>query len=183
MHKEVALVEIERGVGVGLSDVDVQIDLVGCRGNVIPVDKIVPHAKFPIPGNVVAQNDTGFGHGGETVTRSRHLVGRVALNRVVMRYAPNQEPALAGVSLEVSPGEIVALAGPNGSGKSTILKLVMDLYRPQAGTVMIDGIDVRQLNPHDLRRSIGYMPQETELFSGTVGDNLRLANPIAGTRR
>ncbi len=122
------------------------------------------------------------GRGGETVTRSRHLVGRVALNRVVMRYAPNQEPALAGISLEVSPGEIVALAGPNGSGKSTILKLVMDLYRPQAGTVMIDGIDVRQLNPHDLRRSIGYMPQDTELFSGTIGDNLRLANPIADER-
>lgn len=124
-------------------------------------------------------SETQIKTSGETVAQDRDFEGRVAFSRVVMRYTANHEPALAGVSFEINPGEIVAIVGANGSGKSTILKLVADLYKPQAGTVFIDGVDTRQLNVLDLRQSIGYMPQKADLFSGTIVENLKIANPIA----
>ena len=115
----------------------------------------------------------------ETVTRGRNFEGRVTFGNVVLRYHPNHEPALAGVNFDIKPGEIVAIAGANGSGKSSILKLIADLYQPQAGAVFIDGVDTRQINLLDLRQGIAYLPQQTDLFSGTIAENLRLANPIA----
>ncbi len=116
---------------------------------------------------------------GETVARERQFEGQVTFKRVVIRYAANQEPALAGVSFDIKPGEVVAIVGPNGCGKSTILKLVADLYQAQAGTVLIDGVDTRQLNMTDLRQALGYLPQKSDLFSGTVIENLTVSNPIA----
>jgi len=98
---------------------------------------------------------------------------------VSMRYAPQAEPALLGVNLVVEPGEIVAITGPSGSGKSTLLKHVAGLYEPQAGMITIDGLDVRQLDPSELRHSIGYVPQVCNLFHGTVAQNLRLGSPMA----
>jgi ATP-binding cassette, subfamily C, bacterial LapB len=116
---------------------------------------------------------------GETVARDRQFDGRITFSRVVIRYAANQEPALAGVSFDVKPGEVVALVGPNGCGKSTVLKLIADLYQPQAGTVKIDGVDTRQLNMADLRQALGYLPQQADLFSGTIIENLTVSNPTA----
>ncbi len=115
----------------------------------------------------------------ETVTRGREFKGRVTFANVVLRYRPNHEPALAGVTFDIQPGEVVAIAGSNGSGKSSILKLIADLYQPQAGALFIDGVDTRQINLLDLRQGIAYLPQQTDLFSGTIAENLRLANPIA----
>ncbi len=115
----------------------------------------------------------------DNLTRSRRFDGRITFSNVVIRYQPNHDPALAGVSFDIKPGEIVAIAGANGSGKSSILKLIADLYQPQAGAVFIDGVDTRQINTIDLRQSIDYLPQQTDLFSGTIAENLRLANPIA----
>jgi ABC-type bacteriocin/lantibiotic exporter with double-glycine peptidase domain len=100
-------------------------------------------------------------------------------NRVVQRYAPHHEPAVAGASFDIRPGEIVAISGGNGSGKSSILKLVASLYQPQAGAVLIDGVDTRQINPLDLRQAIAYLPQHADLFDGTLADNLRFVNPAA----
>lgn len=114
-----------------------------------------------------------------TVTEGSRFKGRISFSNVMLRYAPNHDPALSGVSFDIKPGEIVAIAGANGSGKSSILKLVADLYQPQSGAVFIDGVDTRQINTIDLRHSIAYLPQQTDLFSGTVAENLRLANPIA----
>lgn len=107
------------------------------------------------------------------------LSGRLSLNNVSLRYHPDGDPAVLGVSFQVEPGEIVALIGPNGCGKSTVLKLLLGLYRPQTGAVQLDNIDIRQLDPIELRRSIAYVPQQPEMFFGTVAQNLRLVRPIA----
>ena len=84
-----------------------------------------------------------------------------------------------GVTFAVEPGEVVAITGPNGSGKSTLVNLAAGLYQPTMGTITIDGIDVRQIDPVDLRQNIALVPQTTELSYGTIAQNLRLAEPTA----
>ncbi|MGE0652984.1 MAG: peptidase domain-containing ABC transporter, partial [Alphaproteobacteria bacterium] len=110
----------------------------------------------------------------------RPFRGRIQFHNVSMRYTPTAEPALLGINFAVQPGEIVAITGGSGSGKSTLLKHVAGLYSPQAGVVTIDGLDIRQLDVGELRHSIGYVPQACNLFHGTVAQNLRLGNPMAG---
>jgi len=112
-------------------------------------------------------------------THGRRFAGRIAFQRVVLRYAAHHEPAIGGVSFDIKPGQVVAVTGGNGCGKSSVLKLVAGVYRPQIGAVLIDGVDSRQINPIDLRQSIAYLPQQSDLFSGTLADNLRLARPTA----
>lgn len=109
----------------------------------------------------------------------RSYQGRIAFNGVVYRHTPDSDPALAGVSFSVEPGEVVAIVGPNGAGKSTIVNLAAGLYRAQMGSVMIDGIDVRQTDTIDIRQNIGLVPQTSELLYGTVSQNLRLIMPWA----
>ncbi|MEM1399707.1 MAG: ATP-binding cassette domain-containing protein, partial [Pseudomonadota bacterium] len=110
---------------------------------------------------------------------TRSIQGRVNLNRVSFRYAADADPALLGVSLDVEPGELVALTGSNGSGKSTVLKLIAGLYMPQGGTLAVDGTDIRQIDPLELRRIIAYVQQVPALFHGTIAQNLRMADPTA----
>ena len=124
-------------------------------------------------------SETGADSLRPSAARGRHFAGRITFNRVVQRYAPHHEPAVAGASFDIRPGEIVAISGGNGSGKSSILKLVASLYQPQAGAVLIDGVDTRQINPLDLRQAIAYLPQHADLFDGTLADNLRFVNPAA----
>ena len=116
---------------------------------------------------------------GQVTERHRNFTGRIAFHRLSLRYTPQGEPALLGVELTVEPGQVVAITGNNGSGKSTVLKLVAGLYQPQAGAVLIDGIDIRQLDCAELRDAIAYVPQTCHLFHGTIGQNLRLADPTA----
>lgn len=125
------------------------------------------------------QSETQTRSSGETIARDRKFEGRISFERVVLRYTANTEPALAGVSFNIEPGEVVAIIGSNGSGKSTILKLIANLYKPQAGMIKIDDIDTRQLNLLDLRNSIGYLPQHPELFAGTIEENLKVSSPVA----
>lgn len=108
--------------------------------------------------------------------------GRVTFNRVTLRYSADTEPSALGVSFEIQPGSIVAIKGGNGSGKSTILKLILGLYQPQSGNVRIDGIDIRQYDPIALRQAISYIPQNVDLFSGTIRENLQFINPLATDR-
>jgi ATP-binding cassette subfamily C protein/ATP-binding cassette subfamily C protein LapB len=105
--------------------------------------------------------------------------GKVSMNNVSLRYSPEADPAVLGVALQAEPGEVVAIVGPNGSGKSSILKLVLGMYRPQTGAILIDDIDIRQLDAIELRRLIAYVPQQPEMYFGTVAQNLRLARPEA----
>ena len=109
----------------------------------------------------------------------RSLQGKVDFGRVSFRYSPTVDPALVGVSASIQPGQIVAITGKNGSGKSSMIKLLMGLYQPQAGSILIDDIDIRQLDPIELRRLIGYAPQEPQFFRATIAQNLRLARPDA----
>src|SRR5690606_16599476 len=105
--------------------------------------------------------------------------GAVALEDVSFTYPGRDAPALDGVSLVAEPGSVVAVVGPSGAGKSTLLSLLLRFVDPTAGRVTLDGVDLRRLDPAELRSHLAYVPQETFLFSGSVADNLRLARPDA----
>ncbi|MGB0126150.1 MAG: type I secretion system permease/ATPase [Rhodocyclaceae bacterium] len=108
-----------------------------------------------------------------------HVRGDIEFREVHFAY-PNQESeALRGVSFRIAAGEHVALIGRVGSGKSTLQKLMLGLYEPSDGAVRIDGIDVRQLDPAELRRHVGYVPQDANLFYGTLRENIALGKSFA----
>ncbi|GEK49149.1 type I secretion system permease/ATPase [Bisbaumannia pacifica] len=108
----------------------------------------------------------------------RHLIsrpvirGEIAFDKVSFRYPEEAQDALRDVSLKITAGEKVALLGRIGSGKSTLDKLILGLYQPTAGAVSVDGVDIRQWDPMDLRRHIGYVPQDISLFFGSLRDNI-----------
>ncbi|TFI59561.1 type I secretion system permease/ATPase [Sphingomonas parva] len=104
----------------------------------------------------------------------RDLKGRIEFRNVSFRYPGAPEKALDEVSFTIEPGEHVALLGRVGSGKSTIARLVLGLYPPEDGLVMIDGSDIRQLDPLDLRANIGVALQESVLLTGSVRENIVL---------
>jgi ABC-type bacteriocin/lantibiotic exporter with double-glycine peptidase domain len=114
--------------------------------------------------------------------RLSKIRGRVSFLNVGIRYSMDSDPLLAGLSFEAMPGDIVAVTGANGTGKTSILKMIKGMYTPQAGSIRIDGFDIRQLDPVDLRRRIAYIPQETSFFHGTIAENLRFANPLVTDR-
>jgi ATP-binding cassette subfamily C protein LapB len=115
---------------------------------------------------------------GRYVMRNRPK-GDIEFDSVSFAYPGNARPALDKVSFRIAQGERVALIGRIGSGKSTIEKLVLGLYRPTAGTIRFDGIDSRQIDPAEIRASIGYLGQEPTLFYGTLRDNIAIAAPHA----
>ena len=109
-----------------------------------------------------------------------HLSGEIRFDDVHFRY-PNTvgDEALEGIDLTVAPGETVALVGETGAGKSTIVKLVSRFYDPTAGSVQVDGIDLRDIDLGQFRRQIGIVPQEAFLFTGTLRDNIAYGRPDA----
>lgn len=118
--------------------------------------------------------------GSATSVRRTWLKGAIELRDVSFRYPGKRQPALAGVSLRIEPGERVGIIGRVGSGKSSIARLVMGLYQPDEGQVLIDGADLRQLHPDDLRANIGAVLQDVTLFSGSIRDNITLTDPVLG---
>jgi len=104
------------------------------------------------------------------------LRGEIEFRHVSFSYPHAQQQTLNDLSFRVQPGERVAILGRIGSGKSTLQKLMMGLYPPDKGTVLVDGMDLRQLDLAALRRQVGYVPQEPELFSGTLRENLTLGD-------
>ncbi len=109
----------------------------------------------------------------------RHIKGRISFQNVAFRYTAAQDAFIRDFTLEAKPGELVVITGSNGTGKSTILKLARGLYQPQTGAVRLDGFDLRQLDPIQLRRQLAYVPQRPDLFAGSIAENLRLAAPAA----
>jgi ATP-binding cassette subfamily B protein len=87
--------------------------------------------------------------------------------------------AVSDISLTVSSGESIAFVGPSGAGKSTLVKLLVGLYRPSAGTILVNGVPHQKINYMDFRKRIGYVSQETQLFAGTIRDNLLFVRPNA----
>ncbi|KGE03124.1 type I secretion system permease/ATPase [Pseudohaliea rubra] len=102
--------------------------------------------------------------------------GDIEFKNVSFSYPNAAMASLENVSFRIKPGERVAILGRVGSGKSTLQKLAMGLYQPTDGAIMIDGIDLRQLDPTELRSRIGYVPQDVTLFYGSLRDNLTLAH-------
>lgn len=101
--------------------------------------------------------------------------GEVKMDNVTFRYSPSLPDVLHGVSLQIAAGEVVALVGPSGAGKTTIASLLPRFWDVTGGRIMFDGIDIRDLSLSDLRASIGIVPQEPTLFSGTVRENIAYA--------
>ena len=107
------------------------------------------------------------------------IEGEIEFRDVSFSYPGQDEPALQNVSLRVAPGEHVVILGRTGSGKTTLQKLMLGLYQPTAGAVRIDGIDLRQLDPADLRRNVGFVGQDATLFYGTLRENIAIGAPYA----
>lgn len=111
-----------------------------------------------------------------------YLKGEVELRNVSFSYPGAAQPALNRVNLHIRAGEKVGVLGRIGSGKSTLEKLILGLYQPSSGAVLVDGIDIQQIDPADLRRSIGYVPQDPVLFYGTLKQNLTMGAPFVDDR-
>lgn len=103
--------------------------------------------------------------------------GAVEFRNVTFRYKPGSPEVLKGVSLTIKSGEVIGVVGRSGSGKSTLAKLIQRFYMPEAGQVLVDGVDVSQANPAWLRAQIGVVLQENLLFNRSLHDNIALANP------
>jgi subfamily B ATP-binding cassette protein HlyB/CyaB len=105
--------------------------------------------------------------------------GLIEISGLSFRYRDDLPFLYQGFDLAVQPGRIVAIMGPSGCGKSTLAKLLQGFYLPSGGQIKIDGHDSRYLSANELRQYFGVVPQETVLFSGTIYDNLAMANPLA----
>lgn len=116
--------------------------------------------------------------GSHWISRPR-LQGGIEFKDVGFRYPQDEREVLRGVSFRINPGEHVAILGRNGSGKTTLEKLIAGLYSPSQGAVLIDGIDARQLDPAELRRNMGYVSQDVNLFFGSLRDNIAMGAPQA----
>lgn len=120
--------------------------------------------------------------GERTWVRPEKLLGRIELQGVRFRYG-SRRWILDGFNLTIEPGTRVALVGGSGSGKSTLVKLLMKFYLPEEGTILLDGIDLRDIEAGFLRARVGYVPQEVALFSGTIRENIALHVPMATMER
>ena len=103
---------------------------------------------------------------------------RLRLEGVCFAYAPGRE-ALRGLTFELQPGERVALVGASGAGKTTVVNLLLGFLRPDAGRILVDGVDLADIDPADWRRHLAWVPQNPRLFRGTLLDNIRLGAPDA----
>ena len=106
--------------------------------------------------------------------------GAISFRDLEFHYPSRPDtPALQDFSLDIEPGETVAFVGPSGAGKSTSFQMLLRFYDPQSGRVEIDGIDIAQLSPTDLRRQVALVPQETVLFGDSARENIRYGRPGA----
>jgi ATP-binding cassette subfamily C protein LapB len=141
----------------------------GARTALDSLDKLMAQ---PVERPSAAEGATPF-------IQRRELKGEIELRHVRFAYPHRDDAALDDVSFRIAPGERVALIGRVGSGKSTIQRLIMGLYAPSAGEVLLDGIDVRQLDPADVRRNIACVSQDVLLFHGSLRSNITFGLPFA----
>lgn len=111
----------------------------------------------------------------------KHLgeIEKLEFREVSFQHKTASQKAIDGISFSVKQGETIAFVGPSGSGKSTLMKLLVGLYRPQQGKILYNGLDETEISFDDLRNQIGFVTQDTNLFSGTIKENLLFVNPTA----
>ncbi len=114
--------------------------------------------------------------GGQTISR---VTGRISFDHVKFGY-DSDRPVIHDLSVEIKPGQKVAIVGPTGAGKTTIVNLLMRFYDPDEGIIKLDGVDTRQISRHNIRRNFGMVLQDTWLFEGTIKENLLYGKPDAG---
>lgn len=115
---------------------------------------------------------------GKQFSGKRHLVGDIEIHQMQYAYTENSKTELDIEQLKIASGSKVAVLGINGAGKSTLLKLLSGLISPSNGTITIDNLNLNHIDPTDVRRSVGYLPQENVIFYGTLRENLCLANNL-----
>ncbi len=103
----------------------------------------------------------------------------LAFDRITFQHNSATRPAVCDVSFQIAPGETVAFVGPSGAGKTTLVKLLVGLYSPKTGVIRYNGIDSAEIDPDELRSQIGFVTQDTQLFSGTIRENLLFVRPEA----
>jgi ATP-binding cassette subfamily C protein LapB len=116
---------------------------------------------------------------GQRFVARGEMRGAIEFRNVRFRYPGRDDLALDGVSFRIEPGEHVALIGRIGSGKSTVHKLMLGLFEPEDGAVLLDGIDLRQIDPTDVRRNLACVSQDVTLFQGTLRENIAFGLPHA----
>jgi ATP-binding cassette subfamily C protein LapB len=116
---------------------------------------------------------------GQNFVHMKDLKGELQAKDLGFTYPGSKLDSLVGVNFKIRPGERVGVVGRAGSGKSTMSKLLMNIYLPSTGSILVDGLEIRQLDPAELRGYISYVPQNNILFRGTLRDNLLLGNPDA----
>jgi ABC-type bacteriocin/lantibiotic exporter with double-glycine peptidase domain len=113
----------------------------------------------------------------DQVRRAEQLKGRISVEHLSFRYAPDAPDVLKDISLEIKPGELVAIVGPSGSGKSTLAKLLLGLYSPSEGEIRYDGTNLLTLEARSIRNQIGSVLQNSYLFGATIRENIALIDP------
>lgn len=129
---------------------------------------------YDVIDTIIAQ-PTERPHGKKFITRPQ-INGEIEFKDVSFAYDDSEYSALKNISFVIKPGEKVAIIGRIGSGKSTIAKLILNLYQPSHGSILVDGIDINQIDPADLRKNISYVSQDINLFKGNAKDNITYKN-------
>ncbi len=121
----------------------------------------------------LAEREKGLESTLDTLPLVQHeLKGGIALRGVSYRYAETEPDVLAGVDLEIAPGEFVAITGPSGGGKTTLLKIMLGLFRPREGEVLVDGVPLDHVGPTAFRAQVGVVMQDDQLLSGSLAENI-----------
>jgi ATP-binding cassette subfamily B multidrug efflux pump len=105
--------------------------------------------------------------------------GYIEFKNVTFSYPGADEPAITDISFKASPGEVTAVIGGTGSGKSTMINLIPRFYDPDSGSILVDGIDIREMAQEDLRARMGFVPQRAVLFNGSIAENIRYGKEAA----
>ncbi|WP_371666463.1 peptidase domain-containing ABC transporter [Streptomyces sp. NBC_00289] len=123
--------------------------------------------------------DTPTEQASQNPRKPGHLSGRITAEAVTFRYNGFATPAVHDISLEIRPGQSVAIVGPSASGKSTLAHLLLGLYQPESGTVRYDGVDLSAMDTRSVRQQLGIVTQNAYVFGASIRDNIALADPSA----